>query len=213
MTRILLEELPAAQRLALAYAPAIARRPTLALLALDARLGAILRRQREPLLGQMRLAWWRDSLRSEPDGWPAGEPVLDLLRGWRCPAALLALVDGWEALLGERLDRRAIGDFADGRAAGFGALASELGVDSEPAMTCARLWALADLAANLSDAGERAAAIDSALLVTCPRLPRALRSLAVLAGLAHRSLARGGAPLLDGPAGTIRAVRLGIMGR
>jgi phytoene synthase len=44
-------------------------------------------------------------------------------------------------------------------------------------------------------------------------LPRALRPLTVLAGLALRSLARGGAPLLDGAGATLLAVRLGIAGR
>ena len=213
MTRISLDELPAAQRLALAYAPAAARRPTLALLALDARLGAVLRRKGEPLLGQMKLAWWRDRLAAAPDSWPMGEGVLDLLREWREPAALAALVAGWEALFGERLDAAAIGEFARGRAESFAALAAELGTDPRPAEACARLWALGDLAANLSDPGERRTVVDSAAGLAPPPLPRALRPLAVLAGLAQRALARGGAPLLDGPKGTLLAVRLGIAGR
>jgi phytoene synthase len=40
-----------------------------------------------------------------------------------------------------------------------------------------------------------------------------LRPLAVLSGLARRSLARGGSPLLDGPGAMLLAVRLGIAGR
>jgi phytoene synthase len=213
MARILLDELPAAQRLALAYAPAAVRWPTLALLALDARLGAILRRKGEPVLRQMRLAWWRDTLAAEPGGWPAGEAVLEALRGWREPSALVALIDGWEALLGDTLEAAAIGEFADGRAAGFAELARELGIDPAPAAACARLWALGDLAANLSDPAERAAVMASAAGLPCPPLPRALRPLTVLAGLARRSLRRGGAPLLDGPNAPLRAVRLGITGR
>jgi hypothetical protein len=35
---------------------------TLALLALDARLAAILRGRREPIAAQLRLAWWREML-------------------------------------------------------------------------------------------------------------------------------------------------------
>jgi phytoene synthase len=212
MMRTLLDELPAPQRLALAYAPAAARRPTLALLALDARLGAILRRKGEPVLRQMRLAWWREKLADEPAGWPAGEAVLKLLSEWRQPSALVALVDGWEALLGDELDPAAIGEFARGRAQGFAQLASELGVDPEPAAACARLWALGDLAANLSDPAERAAVLGNAAGLPRPPLPRALRPLAVLAGLAQRSLGRGGTALLDGPKATFLAVRLGIIG-
>jgi phytoene synthase len=40
-----------------------------------------------------------------------------------------------------------------------------------------------------------------------------LRPLTVLAGLARRSLARGGAPLLDGSGAILVAMRLGITGR
>jgi phytoene synthase len=213
MTRILLDELPAPQRLALAYAPAAARPPTLALLALDARLGAILRRKGEPLLKQVRLAWWRDRLASAPDGWPAGEALLELLHEWRAPSALSALVDGWEALLGDPLDATAIGEFARGRAEGFAGLAGELGADPAPAAACARLWALGDLAANLSQSAERAAVIGSAAALPRPPLPRRLRPLAVLAGLAERSLHRGGGPLIDGPRAILLAARLGITGR
>ena len=96
MSRSLAEQLPPPQRLALSYAPPSARCPTLALLALDTRLAGLLRRRGEPVLAQVRLAWWRDILAAEPGGWPEGEPVLALLRSWREPAPLVALVDGWE---------------------------------------------------------------------------------------------------------------------
>jgi phytoene synthase len=214
MDRTLLDALPAPQRLALSYAPSTTRAPTLALLALDARLGAALRQGGEPVLVQMRLAWWRDTLGSAPAGWPPGEPVLDLLRGWRNPAALVPLVDGWEALLGETLDAAAISAFAAGRADAFGQLARELDDDPHAAGTCARRWALADLAANLSDPAERTAVLEAAAdLPPCPRLTRKLRPLAVLAGLARRSLARDGAPLLGGPGAMLLAVWLGFTGR
>jgi len=210
----LLDELPAAQRLALAYAPRAARASTLALLALDARLAVTMRRKGEPVLAQMRFAWWRDRLAAEPASWPAGDAVLDLLRGWREPAALVPLVDGWEALLCDALDTQAIAEFAGGRGHAFAQLARELGVAAPAAAPCGELWALGDLAANLADPGERAATLArAAALPPCPTLPRALRPLAVLAGLARRSLERGGAPLLEGPGAMARAMRLGIIGR
>jgi phytoene synthase len=56
--------LPIERRLALAYAPGRARAATLGLFALDAALGNLVRAAREPLLGQMRLAWWREELGS-----------------------------------------------------------------------------------------------------------------------------------------------------
>ena len=210
----LLDELPPPQRLALSYAPRLARSPTLALLALDVRLAALLRRGREPVLVQMRLAWWRETLAADPRSWPVGDPVLGLLRGWRRPTALGGLVDGWEGLLGDSLDRAAIGAFAEGRGEAFAELARELGAEPAAATACGKLWALGDLAANLSEPGERAAAIGAAAnLPPCPQLPRALRPLAVLAGLARRSLTRGGEPLLAGPRALLFAVRLGIAGR
>ncbi len=48
--------------LALSYVPAKARPALEALWRLDATLGAVLSTGREPLISQIKLAWWRDSL-------------------------------------------------------------------------------------------------------------------------------------------------------
>jgi phytoene synthase len=214
MSRPLVEQLPPPQRLALSYAPSSARCRTLALLALDTRLAGLLRTRGEPVLAQMRLAWWRDILAAEPNGWPRGEPVLALLRNWREPARLVALVNGWEALLSDPLDATAIAEFASGRAEGFAQLAREVACDPAPATAAARAWALGDLAAHLADPAERDAVIEMAAdFSPIAALPRPLRPLAVLAGLARRSLARGGTALLDGPGAALTAIRLGIAGR
>lgn len=212
MSRLLLDELPPPQRLALSYAPAAARQKTLALFALDARLASIVRRRGEPVLAQMRLAWWRDALAASADKRPAGETVLGLLGGWRDPSTLIPLVDGWETLLGEALDEPAIQGFAAGRGAGCAELARELACEPSAASSAGRLWALGDLAAHLSNATERAAVIAAADGMSRPALLRALRPLTVLAGLAERSLRRGGTPLLEGPGAGLLAVRLGIAG-
>ena len=214
MAHVLLEELPPAQRLALAYAPRAARQPTLALLALDLRLAKTLQRKGEPVLAQMRFAWWRETLAKERAEWPRGDELLDLLRDWRDPAALTPLVDGWEMLLADRFDSAAIGEFADGRGRAFGQLAAELGADPGPARVCGQVWALGDLAANIGDAAEREAVLEAArTLRPCGSLPRTLRPLAVLSGLARRALGRGGMPLLDGPGAALLAMCLGIAGR
>src|SRR5688572_12291083 len=97
----LVAELSPAKRLAVAYAPSRARRPTLALLALDERFAAMLRGRREPLATQLRLAWWRDMLARPAEEWPRGDPVLDSLLAWRDTAGLAELASGWEALLAE----------------------------------------------------------------------------------------------------------------
>jgi phytoene synthase len=214
----LVETLPLPQRLALAHAPRRLREATLGLFALDAHLANLVRKAREPLLTQARLAWWRERLEELVERRPKGDPLLDLLASWReREPFLIAAVDGWEHLLSERLDAAAIGAFAGGRAAGFAGLAGLAGEDGWriPAGEAGARWALADLAAHLGNAEERGRALDAAHAVGRRRiaLPRALRSLAVLDGLARRSIAHGGAPLADGPFAGFAALRLGMVGR
>jgi phytoene synthase len=215
MTQALLDELPPAQRLALAYAPRQARPETLAFLALDARLATLLRRRGEPVLAQMRLAWWRDVLQKDKQTWPKGEALLALLRDWDEPRALIPLVDGWEALLAESFDKSAIDQFVKGRVLAARRLAVELGLASgEAPGTAAAWWALGDLGANLSEPAERTLVVGvAATLPPSPPLQRDLRSFAVLAALAKRSLVRGGRPLLEGPGAMLLAMRVGIGGR
>ena len=211
---ILASELPQPQRLALTYAPARARPATLALLMLDARLAAILRARREPIAAHLRLAWWRDALARPVAEWPRGEPALDALRDWRDPSALSNLAVGWEALLADALTPAAIAEFVAGRGCAFASLASELGVDPiGSAGEAARIWALADLAANISDGADRALVVDYGGDLVPPPLSASLRPLAVLAGLGARALRLGGVPLLSGPGSTLLALRIGLTGR
>lgn len=204
-------------RLALAYAPRRAHEHWLTLLALDARLAGVVRGAREPMLAQLRLAWWRDRLGGDPAEWPKGEPLLARLAAWGERAAeLVALVDGWEALLDEEPDAQA---FAQGRAGAAAALAGITGAgitgaDPDAAAAAARRWALADLALHLSDGEARAGA--RTLLGSCPAMPvlgRSMRPLAILAGLSERALRKGVAEALSGPGALLAAIRLGIAGR
>ncbi len=213
----LVELLPVHLRLALSYAPARARALTLGLFALDCRLAGIVRGTRETLLGQVRLAWWRDRLCEKPEAWPEGEPVLAVLRLWGAEAgALSALVDGWEGLLGDPpLQGDALERLADGRASAFGALARLLQADPDEAIRAARGWALVDLSGKLGDPSERSAARELAdqLDWRRNRLPRSLRPLAVLHGLARRAMRRGEGDLLAGGGAGLVALRLGLLGR
>ena len=214
---VLVEALPVHLRLALSYAPARVRALTLGLLVLDGRLAGIVRGTREPLLGQVRLAWWRDRLCEKPAAWPEGEPLLALLLLWGAETgALSALVDGWEGLLGDPpLPGDALERFADGRASAFGGLARLLGADPGEAMRAARGWALVDLSGKLGDADERSAARALAEQQDWRRvhLPRRLRPLAVLHGLARRAMVRGDGELLAGGTAGLVALRLGLLGR
>ena len=80
------------------------RRPAVAALwALAERLTRLLRDAREPLIGQIKLAWWRDMmvlLADDPAALPKGEPLLaDLQASWAGQGGLDAIVDGAEAML------------------------------------------------------------------------------------------------------------------
>lgn len=209
-----LTPLPAAQRLALGYAPARARDATLGLLTLDARLAAVLRARREPIAVQLRLAWWRETLARPPAEWPRHEPALNALREWRDPSGLADLPVGWEALLADALTPPVIDDFVAGREHAFACLAGELGVAATTDVeAAARIWALADLAANVSDGEERSRVVKHGRDLVPPRLPASLRPLAVLAGLGAKALQLGGVPLLNGPGSTLLALRIGFTGR
>ena len=211
----LLGQLPPLERLALAYAPGGAREDGLSLLALDARLAGVVRQAREPMLAQLRLAWWRDRFNSDPALWPKGEPLLARLAPWgEALRALTKLVDGWEALLDEApLGEAALSAFADGRIAALAGLGHRLGKRDAAAVGAARRWALSELALQSGDPAERAGAL--ALLDAAGpghRVSRAMRPLSLLAGLSERAVRRGEREALSGPGALLAAIRLGFVG-
>jgi len=71
--------------------------------ALAERLTKLLHDAREPLIGQIKLAWWRDMLAllaSDPAALPKGEPLLaELQASWAGQGGLGALADAAEAML------------------------------------------------------------------------------------------------------------------
>ncbi|MFC0203933.1 hypothetical protein [Novosphingobium soli] len=216
---ILVQSLPTVSRLALAYAPRAARRQTLALLALDARLAHLLRHSREPMMAQLRLAWWRESLGQSSEQWPSGEPLLALLRTWGGGhGGLVALVDGWERMTGPApLASDALEAMAQGRADAFIALAQALGRggESEAVRTLARSWALNDLAMRLGHESERETARRMSLEARggpSVRVSRPLRTLPVLHALAGRRLDKGGETGATSPAALFMAMRVGLLG-
>ncbi|SBV33332.1 conserved protein of unknown function [uncultured Sphingopyxis sp.] len=80
------------------------KRPAMAALwGLAARLTKLLADAREPLIGQIKLAWWRDMaamIASDPAALPKGEPLLaELQASWARQGGLDALVDAAEAML------------------------------------------------------------------------------------------------------------------
>lgn len=184
-------------RLALAYAPARLRPLQLAAFALDARLAGIVGNAREVLLAQIKLAWLRERLAEPADQRPAGEPLLAALAGWQGSVEpLLTLVDGWEGMLDP--DEPNLAALAAGRAALGRGLAMQAGAPeaAEAAGQALSAWSHA----SCGQGGALAALV----------LPRSLRTLSVLYGLARRRA--GKMPLLEGPLALAAAMRIGMIG-
>ena len=208
--------MPPVLRLALAYAPEPSRGHLLAFFALDARLAGIVRSSREPMLAQLRLAWWREQLCLEQLPVDAKDPLLAALKDWPAPReTLAALADGWEAMTGPApLPASAFGQLAASRAAAMAALGSTQ-AECEAALRMGRNWALADIAAHLSDPRERETALKLAQEQDWRRakLSRRLRPLAVMHGLAARAIRRDSPDLTMTPVAALLAIRIGLFGR
>jgi len=212
------DPLPPEAVIALAWSPPEVRSALGTVLRLDRRLARILARTREPMLGQMRLSWWREALGKPLAERPRGDAVLDAIGlHWagREPA-LVALVDGWEQVLEEPpLSEAAARLFAAGRCEALIAAhrREPVALDpSDPCMAAAWHWSLADFAARVSDAQERALLVRLGLAQGRPAapLPREARGLAVLGGLGLRALRRGGRPLMEGRGAPLAALRAAI---
>lgn len=174
------------------YAPRAVQALWEGFLLLDRRLADAAREGRDPLMIQLRLAWWRDRFDQNASEWPQGEPLLAILRGWDAERAMLrGLVDGWEArMIGED------GGMQLGRA------------------RIEAVCALGRLSGVKADAGVRQAAAEwLGLEAPAPRppiIPGAMRPLAILRGMALREAAgRPGGPLRD----FLAILRLGLLGR
>ncbi len=213
------ENLYPALHIALVWQPRATRPALKAVLAFDARLGRLLGQAREPMLAQVRLAWWRDRLREPLAERSMGDPVLaalgETLHGRE--SELIALVDGWEELLREApLGQTSIAAFAEGRARALGSIArvANLGDGAaESAIRAGRRWALADFTFRTSDGEEREAALSLVRAIgPCGPLPRELRGIAVLDALARRAVARR-EPIMSGRIAPLIALRVGITGR
>lgn len=210
------EALSPEAELALAWSGPKVRGALSLALQLDRRLARIAGRTTEPVLGQMRLAWWREALGKPVAERPRGDVVLDGLGQYWAgrEAALVAMVDGWEALVtAETLGKAEAEAFGAQRGAFFVALADELAPALSVRLAAAGLrWAVADAAAAVADEDERAALVGAglALGVALGRVPRALRGLAVLDALARRALGRGGRPLMEGRGASLVALKAAI---
>lgn len=188
-------------------------------MALDNACAQIARQVREPIMVQIRLAWWRDGLRAETLTSEHSAPDLLALRACdgfaEARDGLARLVDGWEELIlgGDGGARNMLDAYAAGRGSGlFAALAPEGAARSAAA---GEVWALWDLAGHVQDdmlANEALAlAREKASAVQLHLLPRMLRMM-VGAALADVREGRGAPPVLT-PALYMRLLRIQILGR
>lgn len=210
------------RKLALAYVPAPRRAALEALWRLDVTLGAVLATGREPLISQIRLAWWREALERLDREAPPGEPLLEALARHVLPAGvggaeLAALEAGWAVLLSpEPLTPEQMDQYAQARGGRLFALSARLLGAAEPRVEGAgRAWALIDLARRSGREGEARAAVAAARDAGASfRWPAALRPLGMLAVLAGRDAERGVPLEMQGsPGRVLRMLRHRLTGR
>jgi phytoene synthase len=188
--------------LALAYAPAVKRPALTALFAIDAAMGEVVRTSSQPMLGQIRLAWWRERLEALDTGAaPPPEPRLRQAADALVPLGvrghdLTALEDGWVRLFDPFPWTTETATAIAGRGATLFAMAAKLlgsGVGQPDKV--GKLWALVDAARHCSDGRSRTMLLGEARTVAASlvpaRFPRRLRSVSMLAALAARDLQRG----------------------
>jgi 15-cis-phytoene synthase len=208
--------------LAITYAPAATRPALLALFSLDARLGGIVATTTEPMIGMMRLAWWREALEKlDHDDAPA-EPLLqdlkrEVLTRGVTGTTLANIEDGWTALIDGEPDPEAMERHGRERGANlFRAAGTLLGGDDARLHAAGALWALSDLAYGHGDATirDRARAQAATIASGMPSQPwpSTLRPLAMLAALAARD-ATAATRRQGHPGRLMRMLALRITGR
>ena len=211
MNDLVLRELGDVERLAAAYAPGPLRGTYRAVLALDALLARASLMPGEALPAQLRLAWWRDAC--QRFGNRAEHPVLlALAANWHGSTnALVMLVDAWEELAA------GTGDFSqrvEGVAVARGTVFAEcMHLTKDVTIAAVRCWTLVTLSRYSPGAAQQEMMLRTASTIELPRLPRALRPLQVLSGLAQRAARRSHSNLIEDPRNLFSALRLGIFGR
>jgi 15-cis-phytoene synthase len=187
-------------RLAVAYARQVKWIELAILLALDERLSGVVTRTTEPMIGLMRLVWWRDALVALDAKEPPAEPLLQAAATLRpagiSGADLAAMVEGWEALLDDpESGPETMAAHGRDRGGRLFQLAARLIGAEDPRLAGAGAgWAMLDRARHAGSLAEAQGWIEAArqpLAATGGRWSRALRPLGMLAALARQDVARG----------------------
>lgn len=203
--------------LALSYVPAAERRAIAALFQIDAAMADVVRTTREPMLGPIRLAWWRERLEElQPGGPVPAEPRLQQVARELLPRGvsghdLASLEAGWLGLFdpfpwtvetSEAVWLR--GNLL------FGLGGRLLGGADEQIRRAGGLWALVDVARHCSNPASRAMLLRQARTFAQrlggTRFVRRLRPLSMLAALAVRDCSRREPLEQEGTAGRAAAM-------
>lgn len=194
VSRIAEEPLDTTTRIAIGHAPADRRAALAAVFALDARLRRTVASTREPMIGQLRLAWWREALERLDTAPPPGEPVLRAISDAVLPhgvsgADLAESIAGWEPLVAAAtLDAGTMQRYAHERGERvFDAASRVLGGGGPQVAAAGRAWAYADFARRplggaAAPAVRRSArmALDESSVQRWPNCDRPLGILALL---------------------------------
>lgn len=197
-----------------------------ALWAFDARLAKVARTTSEPMIGQMRLAWWNDVI-DDAAGIKGqnlkgtGEPVVDAMRATGAIQApgLSAVIDGWEVLVVEpEIDLLGLRDYAVGRGGGLFRALADASEAPDWLIAAGQVWALWDLAGHVGDEALATAALELAQTLL-PQVDgadwtRDWKPLRIAFTLARQDVAEGrGAPTGISRALAWRLLRIALVGR
>ena len=182
----------APKNLAIAYTLREIRPAFALLLELDERLGLVVGRTNEALVGQMRMAWWRDVISKDVDARPSGEPLIAGLPAVEAQhgraqiaSSMAKIIDAWDLLLAqEDWTEEILLSHSNLRAEGiFGAFTHLNKLEaSDRARLSGRHWALHDLA--IVSGHDVNAAINT--LSEPPKLPKSHRPLSLLLMMARQ---------------------------
>ena len=204
------------RELALSYAPREAREHLRTLWLVDERFGAIVAGTTDPIIGEMRLLWWRDALAAVARE-DRAEPLLERVKSamnenGRDGAEWGAMAEGWHALLQEPVQEAELERFARDRGARLFSLSEGLldpasGLPDTVIEDAGKAWALTDLSFRHSnpETARLARSIASAHLegINPATWPKSLRPLGALTLLAVKDARSAGSARRQGAPGRV----------
>lgn len=191
------------ERLAISYLLPQYRDMLTLLLALNNRILGIYSNMNEVLMAQIRLAWWRDTIKLESK--PKGEPLIILLEKVKAEhpdiiieKILTKVIDGWEILIvtENNITDAELLDYAMGSGGTIFAAIANICDVSELSEQCKKLgaiWALSNLYSGHHPSFNSAKKLSHDLLdqIDIVTIAKKLRSLTILAYPAVYLLAQG----------------------